>query len=53
MLSDCEKCENKGSEQCKYCCETSGGKPSMFKQKDEENCIKKQSKFMEGPFCPK
>lgn len=33
MLEDCKECENKGSELCKTCSETSGGNPSNFKPK--------------------
>jgi len=32
MLSDCEKCLNKNTEACRICSETSGGKPSMYKE---------------------
>lgn len=31
MIDDCKICENKGTEICKKCAETSGGKPSHFK----------------------
>lgn len=33
MLQDCKECENKGSDLCKTCAETSGGRPSNFKLK--------------------
>ena len=31
MISDCKECANKGTELCKLCAETSGGRPSQFK----------------------
>lgn len=39
MIEDCKICENKGTELCKVCSETSGGKPSQFKpiENKEEN----------------
>lgn len=33
MIQDCKECANVGSELCKSCVETSGGKPSNFKPK--------------------
>jgi hypothetical protein len=32
MISDCKECANKGTELCKICAETSGGRPTQFKQ---------------------
>lgn len=32
MINDCKECANKGSQFCKICNETSGGRPSQFKQ---------------------
>ncbi|WP_154673511.1 hypothetical protein [Pseudobacteroides cellulosolvens] len=38
MLSDCEKCVNKNTEAWRTCSETSGGKPSMYKEIVDEKC---------------
>ena len=32
MISDCENCANKNTEACCTCSESSGGKPSMYKE---------------------
>jgi hypothetical protein len=37
MIDDCKICENKGTEVCKKCAETSGGKPSHFKPIDNKD----------------
>lgn len=36
MITDCEKCANKDTDICKSCAETSGGKPSMFKESEKK-----------------
>ena len=35
MIRDCKECKNKGSEKCKLCAETSGGRPSQFEPEEK------------------
>jgi hypothetical protein len=37
MLSDCKICANKNTQACLFCTETSGGKPSMYKEATNSN----------------
>jgi hypothetical protein len=37
MLSDCKICANKNTQACLFCTETSGGKPSMYKEAANSN----------------
>jgi len=45
MISDCQKCININTEYCRTCVETSGGKPSNFKEHPGEEQESEEPKF--------